>query len=95
MRYDEHQDPRDPSTGRDSRPKESEDILDQRWQRMENWMQKSPMVQSERKNWKRLSEVLCDRKMNVKINGKYRTVVRPALVHEAETLALNKVQEKN
>ena len=41
------------------------------------------------KNWKRVSGVLCDRKMKVKIKGKvYRTVVRPALVYGAETLAL-------
>ena len=31
-------------------------------------------------NWKRVSGVLCDWRMNVKIKGKvYRTVVRPAL----------------
>ena len=58
-------------------------------------MQKSPMVQSEWKNGTRVSEVLCDRKMNVKINGKYSTVVRHALVPGAETLALKEVQEKN
>ena len=35
-------------------------------------------VQSGWKNWKRVSGVLCDRKMNVKIKGNvYRTVVRP------------------
>ena len=38
-------------------------------------------VQSGWKNWKRVSGVLCDRKMNVKIKGKvYRTVVQ-ALPH--------------
>ena len=37
-------------------------------------------VQSGWKNWKRVSGVLWDRRMNVKIKGKmYRTVVRPAL----------------
>ena len=36
-------------------------------------------VQSGWKNWMRVSGVLCDRRMNVKIKGKvYRTVVRPA-----------------
>ena len=36
-------------------------------------------VQSGWKNWMRVSGVLCDRRMNVKIKGEvYRTVVRPA-----------------
>ena len=43
-------------------------------------------VQSGWKNWKRVSGVVCDRRMNVKIKGKvYRTVARPALVYGAET----------
>ena len=47
-------------------------------------------------NWKRVSGVLCDSRMNVKIKGKvYRTVVRPALMYWAETLALTKAQENN
>ena len=46
-----------------------------------NWIQKSPGVQCGWKNWKRVSGVLCDRRMNVKIKGKvYRTVVRTALM---------------
>ena len=50
-------------------------------------------VQSEWKNWKRVSGVLCGRRMNVKIKRKvYRTVVRPALVYGAETWALKKAQ---
>ena len=33
-----------------------------------------------------MSGVFCDRRMNVKINGKvYRTVVRSALMYEADT----------
>ena len=52
-------------------------------------------VQSGWKNWKRVSGVLCDRRMNMKIKGKvYRTVVRPALMYGAETWALKKTQEK-
>ena len=52
-------------------------------------------VQSGWKNWKRVSGVLCDRRMNVKIKGKvYRTVVRQALVYGADTCALKKAQEK-
>ena len=43
-------------------------------------------VQNGWKNWKRVSGVLCDRRMNVKINGKvYRTVVKPALMYGADT----------
>ena len=52
-------------------------------------------VQSGRNNWKRVSGVLCDRRMNVKFKGKvYRTVVRPALMYVVETWALKKTQEK-
>ena len=51
---------------------------------MENW-----------NNQKRVPGVVCDRKMNVKINGKvYRTVVRPALVYGAEPLSSKNAQEK-
>ena len=51
-------------------------------------------VQSGWKNWKRVSGVLCDRRMNVKIKGKvYMTVVRPALMYGAEPWALKKAQE--
>ena len=51
-------------------------------------------VQSGWKNWKRVSGVLCDRIMNVKIKGKvYRAVVRPALIYVAETWALKKAHE--
>ena len=51
-------------------------------------------VQSGWKNWKRVSGVLCDRRMNVKIKEKvYRTVVRPALMYVAKTWALKKKQE--
>ena len=51
-------------------------------------------VQSGWKNWKRVSGVLCDRRMNMKIKGKvHRTVVRPALMYGAETWALKKAQE--
>ena len=52
-------------------------------------------VQSGWKNWKRVSGVLSDRRMNMKIKGKvYRTVIIPALMYGAETWALRKAQEK-
>ena len=42
-------------------------------------------VQSGWNNWKRVSGVLCDRRMNVKIKGKvYITVVRQALMYGAD-----------
>ena len=51
-------------------------------------------MQSGWKNWKRVSGVLCDRRMNVNTKGKvYRTVVNLALVCVAETWALKKAQE--
>ena len=48
-------------------------------------------MQSGWKNWKRVSGVLCDRKIKGKV---YRTVVRPARVYGAEIWALKKAQEK-
>ena len=53
-------------------------------------------VQSGWKNWKRVSVVLCDRKMNARTQGKvYRTVVRTAGTGaRAETLTFKKAQEK-
>ena len=45
-------------------------------------------------NWKKCSGVLCDKRMPVKLKGKvYRTVVRPAMLYGAETLATTKRQE--
>ena len=54
-------------------------------------------VQSGWKNRKRVSGVLCDRKMKVKIEEKvYIAVVclRPALMYGAETLALKKAHKE-
>ena len=46
------------------------------------------------RNWKRSSEVLCDRRMPVKLKGKvYKTVVRPAVLYGAETWATTRGQE--
>ena len=45
------------------------------------------------RNWKRCSEVLCDRRMPVKLKGKvYKTVVRPALFYGGETWATTRGQ---
>ncbi|KAL1448427.1 hypothetical protein WDU94_003661 [Cyamophila willieti] len=46
-------------------------------------------------NWKKMTGVLCDRRMNVRLKGKiHKTVVRPAMLYGAESWALKKVHEK-
>ena len=51
-------------------------------------------MQSGSKNWKRLSEILCDRRISLKVKGKlYKTVVRRAM-YGAETWSVKKAQEK-
>ena len=47
------------------------------------------------RNWKNCSGVLCARRMPVKLKGKvYNTVIRPAMLHGAETWATTNRQEK-
>ncbi|KAK3522406.1 hypothetical protein QTP86_009978 [Hemibagrus guttatus] len=44
--------------------------------------------------WRKVSGVLCDRKISARIKGKvYRTMVRPAMLHGLETVSLRKRQE--
>ena len=39
--------------------------------------------------------ILCDRRIRLRVNGKaYNTVVRPAMMHGANTWAVKKAQEK-
>ncbi|KAI5720850.1 hypothetical protein M8J77_012470 [Diaphorina citri] len=46
-------------------------------------------------NWKRMTGILCDKRMKLSIKGKiYRSVVRPAMLYGAETWPVKKVQEK-
>ena len=46
-------------------------------------------------NWKRISGILCDRRIRLRVKGKvYKTVVRPAMMYGAETCAAKKAQEK-
>ena len=53
------------------------------------------IIQSGWKRWKRISGVLCDRRISLKVNGKvYKTIVRPAMMYGAETWAVKKAQEK-
>ncbi|KAK3570304.1 hypothetical protein QTP86_017185 [Hemibagrus guttatus] len=51
-------------------------------------------VQAGWNGWRKLSGVLCDRKISTRIKGKvYRTVVRPAMLYGLETVSLRKRQE--
>ncbi|KAK3544399.1 hypothetical protein QTP86_010407 [Hemibagrus guttatus] len=51
-------------------------------------------VQAGWNGWRKVSGVLCDRKISARIKGKlYRTVVRPAMLYGLETVALRKRQE--
>ena len=41
-------------------------------------------IQSGWKNWKRISGILCDRRISLRVEGKvYKTVVRPAMMYSA------------
>ena len=52
-------------------------------------------VQAGWRNWRKMSGVLCDHKINVKLKGKvYKTVVRPAMMYGAEAWPLKKIQER-
>ena len=52
-------------------------------------------IQAGWKNWKRVSGILCNRKISLKVNGKvYKTVVRPPMMCGAETWPVKKAQEK-
>ncbi|KAK3564563.1 hypothetical protein QTP86_022812 [Hemibagrus guttatus] len=51
-------------------------------------------VQAGWNGWRKVSGVLCDRKIPARIKGKvYRTVVRPAMLYGLETVSLKKRQE--
>ncbi|KAK3538198.1 hypothetical protein QTP70_033122 [Hemibagrus guttatus] len=51
-------------------------------------------VQAGWNGWRKVSGVLCNRKISARIKGKvYRTVVRPAMLYGLETVSLRKRQE--
>ncbi|KAK3507716.1 hypothetical protein QTP70_034822 [Hemibagrus guttatus] len=51
-------------------------------------------VQAGWNGWRKVTGVLCDRKISARIKGKvYRTVVRPAMLYGLETVSLRKTQE--
>ena len=44
--------------------------------------------------WRRMSGVICDRRVPARVNGKvYKVAVRPAMLYRLETVALTKRQE--
>ena len=50
-------------------------------------------IQTGWQNWKRVSGILCDRRISLRVKGKvYKTVVRPAMMYGAETWAVKKAQ---
>ena len=52
-------------------------------------------IQSGWKNWKRVSGILCDRRICLRVKRKvYKTVVTLAMMYGAETWAVKKAQEK-
>ena len=52
-------------------------------------------IQSGWRNWKRVSGILCDRRISLRGKRKvYKTVVRPAMMYGADTWPEKKAQEK-
>ena len=52
-------------------------------------------VQSGWNNWRSASGVLCDRRVPLKLKGKFhRTVIRPAMLYGTETASMKKTEEK-
>ena len=51
-------------------------------------------VQAGWNGWRRMSGVICDRRVPARVKGKvYKVAVRPAMVYGLETVALTKIQE--
>ena len=53
------------------------------------------IIQAGWSNWKKVSGVLCDRKMPMRLKGQvYRTVVRPALLYSTETWPIIRLEQR-
>ncbi|MGL4877156.1 hypothetical protein, partial [Paraclostridium dentum] len=51
-------------------------------------------VQAGWNGWRKVSGVLCDKRVSARMKGKvFKTVVRPAMLYSLETVALRKRQE--
>ena len=44
--------------------------------------------------WKKITGVMCDKKVPEKVRGGYKTMVRPAMMYRMEAVAVTKVQEE-
>ena len=52
------------------------------------------LMEKYRDGWRRISGVVCDRRVPARVKGKvYRVAVRPAMLYGLETVALTKIQE--
>ena len=52
-------------------------------------------IQSGWNAWRRLTGVLCDKKISARLKGKvYKTAVRPAMLYGSETWPMKRVHEK-
>ena len=52
-------------------------------------------IQAGWKNWRSASGVLCDKKVPLRLKGKFhRTVIRPAMLYGTETASMKKTEEK-
>ena len=60
----------------------------------ECWREVKKRVQAGWNGWKKVSGVICDRKLSAKLKGRiYNTAVRPAVLYGLETVALTRKQE--
>ena len=54
-----------------------------------------PRIQAGWQNWRKLSGVLCDRRLSSRLKGMiFKTVVRPAMTYGTETWAIKKSHER-
>ena len=51
-------------------------------------------IQAGWNNWRSASAVLCDKRVPLKLKGKFHTVIRPAKLYGTETASMKKTEEK-